>query len=232
MLKKFAVALLGMAAFAAIAQSVTDVHVTPTSGGYVQDARGNVMRSSTGLCWRTGFWQPGDAIDGCDGALTPPIAQPTAPALVVTAAENPATAPLVALPAATRCDSAIVLASDASFAFGKAVLTTAAKARLDGELRQRQASCDKLQSIKVTGHTDRIGSVHSNRVLSEKRATAIAAEVRQAGLTVPVEVRGVGSTVPLVVCNGKLSKAKLITCLAPNRRATIEFNGAFKVPGQ
>ena len=217
-----------MAALAAEAQSVTDVKASTPASGYVQDARGNVLRSGTGLCWRTGFWQPGDAVDGCDGALLPPIAQPTAPELTPSVVDSPVTVPVTALPATVHCDRAIVLASDATFAFGKAALTPTAKDRLNAELRQRLASCDKLQLIKITGHTDRIGNARSNRVLSEKRAAVIATEVRKAGLTVPVEVRGVGSTAPLVFCAAKRASAKLIACLAPNRRATIEFDGSIK----
>ena len=225
MLKIIAVALLSVTAFSAAAQSVTDVQSNRTQSGYARDARGNVLRSSTGLCWRSGFWNEGDAIDGCDGALVPPITQPTAPDLLPAGAQSPIAPPIVVPSPTPRCDSAIVLASDATFGFGSAVLRPPAKARLDLELRQRLASCDKLRMIKITGHTDRIGSVRANLLLSKRRAEAIASAVRQAGLSVPIEVRGLGAKSPLVICPGQRATARLISCLAPNRRATIEFDG-------
>ncbi len=228
MLKNLAVCLFGLVSWAAAAQSVTDVRVKSDSSAYVQDARGNVMRSGSGMCWRTGYWEPGDAVDGCDGALTPPIAQPTAPALAPQTATVVATAPLAVVMLAPHCDRAIVLASDATFAFGSAMVTANARTRLESELRQRLASCSTLQTIKITGHTDRIGSVRGNRLLSQKRAASIAAVATHAGITAPIEVRGVGSATPLVFCNGKISKVKLIACLAPNRRATVEFGSAVK----
>jgi OOP family OmpA-OmpF porin len=228
MSKKMALCLLGMAAFGAAAQSVTDVRAKVDASAYIQDARGNVLRSGSGMCWRTGYWESGDAVEGCDGALSSPIAQPTAPALAPATASLVPAAPLAVTAPVPHCNSAIVLASDATFAFGKANLTARTRERLEAELRQRLASCSQLQAIKITGHTDRIGSARSNHDLSQKRAASIAAAATHAGVTVPIEVRGVGSESPLVFCNGKISNMKLIACLAPNRRATIEFDSEVK----
>src|ERR1700739_2588312 len=37
---------------------------TPKSA-YVQDARGVIARDPYGLCWRTVYWTPADAVPGC-----------------------------------------------------------------------------------------------------------------------------------------------------------------------
>jgi OOP family OmpA-OmpF porin len=33
---------------------------------YAIDQRGYVVKSGTGLCWRTGYWTPAMAIEECD----------------------------------------------------------------------------------------------------------------------------------------------------------------------
>ena len=50
------------------------------AGGYVTDSQGAAVRSSSGACWRTGYWTPSMATAECD----PELAQaPKAPAPAV-----------------------------------------------------------------------------------------------------------------------------------------------------
>ena len=56
--------------------------------GYVIDQRGYVVKSGTGLCWRTGYWTPAMAIEECDPDLVkkPAMAAPAKPAVAPAAA--------------------------------------------------------------------------------------------------------------------------------------------------
>ena len=35
--------------------------------GYLKDSAADIVRNGYGECWHTGFWQPEDAVVGCDG---------------------------------------------------------------------------------------------------------------------------------------------------------------------
>ncbi len=41
----------------------------PKNSGYVISPNSEVVKSGSGLCWRTGFWAPANAIVGCDDDL-------------------------------------------------------------------------------------------------------------------------------------------------------------------
>jgi OOP family OmpA-OmpF porin len=197
----------------------------------MQDSRGAIARSQFGMCWRTGSWTPADAAPGCDGELLPPITKPTAPAIVppsaVAAAPAPEPVPVVPV-AVARCDFAVALDSDQAFAFNQAVLSTAARKRIDEEVLPKLASCAHVDVVLVTGHTDRLGSQQYNQKLSEKRADMVAAYLKTKGAATQIDMQGAGKTQPVKSCNGKLSRTKLIACLAPNRRVTIEARGIAK----
>src|SRR5476649_5815 len=82
-----------------------DIKAATPKSAYVQDARGVIARDPFGLCWRTGYWTPADAVPGCDlplcvepeklvdGKCVAPAA-PIAPAPVAPAAA-PAPKPVV-----------------------------------------------------------------------------------------------------------------------------------------
>jgi OOP family OmpA-OmpF porin len=230
MLKRMACGLvIGTAMAGASAQ--TDVQARPTSSAYMQDSRGVIARSQFGMCWRTGYWTPADAVPGCDGELVPPITKPTAPAIVpptaIAAAPAPAPVPVAPVPL-KRCDFAVTLESDQAFAFNRAVLSTAARKRIDEEVLPKLASCAKVDLILVSGHTDQLGSQAYNQKLSEKRADMVAAYLKSKGAAAQIDTQGAGKTQPVKSCNSKLPRSKLIACLAPNRRVTIEARGIAK----
>lgn len=210
----------GIAAASATAQTVTDINAKTPNSAYLQDSRGVVARSPFGLCWRTGTWTPADAVAGCDGELAPPVAKPTAPAV---AAPAPAAAA-----APKRCDFSVTLSNDQTFAFNKAVLTASAKKRIDDEVFTKLNNCSKVDIVLVTGHTDRLGSQQYNQKLSEKRATAVAAYLKNKGVKAEIDTLGAGKTQSIKACDDKLPRAQLIECLAPNRRVVIEGRGLAK----
>lgn len=226
MLKKMVCSVaIAMAAAGAFAQ--TTIQATPNSSAYVQDSRGSILRSEHGLCWRSAYWTPADAVTGCDGELVPPITKPTAPAIVspTTAAAAPAPVAPSAPVAPKRCDFAVTFGSDQSFVFNKAVLSAAAKKRIDQEVLTRLASCAQVDLILIAGHTDHLGAQQYNQKLSEKRAKTVAAYLQSKGATARIDTAGMGETQPVKSCDAKLARAKLIDCLAPNRRVTIEVRG-------
>jgi OOP family OmpA-OmpF porin len=223
MLKKSACGLiLCLGATAAFAQSdSTAVQAKPQHNAYLQDSRGAIIHNGEGLCWRSGYWTPADAAVGCDGALVPPIARPIAPDIVAPVATAPVAPPT--LPA--RCDFTVTLNNDQTFAFNKWALRSAAKKRIDQEVMGKLASCAKVDLITITGHTDRLGSEQYNQKLSEKRANAVAAYLKNKGATTQVNTVGAGKTQAVKSCDDKLGGKKLVECLAPNRRVVIEIRG-------
>jgi OOP family OmpA-OmpF porin len=201
--------------------AVSDIKAAPENSAYVQDARGHIARTPSGMCWRTGFWTPADAVPGCDGPLLPPIAKPTAPEIVPP--------PLVQAPPPPvppkRCDFSLTLENDQLFAFGKAELNAAASKRLDNDVLPLFAACATVDSAVITGHTDRIGSDTYNQKLSEKRAVAVALYLKSKGVAAQIVTIGAGEKQTVSSCGAGLSRSKLIRCLAPDRRVTIDVQG-------
>ncbi|QRY78222.1 OmpA family protein [Pseudomonas sp. PDNC002] len=120
------------------------------------------------------------------------------------------------VPAKTRT---LNLAADASFAFGSATLRPEGKAKLD-ELAEGLRD-SQVQSVRIVGYTDRIGSEQSNIRLSLARAGAVRDYLVARGVDRDViDALGRGPTEPLVTCPGSASP-EVIACLAPNRRTTV-----------
>ncbi|MFC3107183.1 OmpA family protein [Undibacterium arcticum] len=228
MLNKLAIGVvIGSLASGISAQTVTDIPAAKLNSAYAQDARGTIVRNPYGLCWRTGYWTSADAVAGCDGELAPPIPKATAPEFA--APTTVATAPVsVTPPATTACDFSAILENDQTFPFAKAQLSGAAKNRIDQDLRNKLAGCGTIRSVIVTGHTDRLGATGTNQQLSEQRAAAVAAYLKSAGVAAPVTIVGAGETEPVKSCDTKISRKKLIDCLAPNRRVVIDVKGSSK----
>lgn len=210
-------AMLGLSA-AALAQT-PGIDLKGTVG-YAIDQRGEVVRSGTGLCWRTGYWTPAMAIEACDPDLVKKAAPAAAPAAPAPAAAAPAAA--APKPAAQK----VTLAADALFDFNKADLRPEGKAKLD------KLSADikgiKLEVIIAVGHADRFGTDAYNLKLSEKRAEAVKAYLVSKGVEPNrVYTEGKGKKQPVTKadqCKGPKSK-KVVDCLQPDRRVEIEVIG-------
>jgi len=147
-----------------------------------------------------------------------PAVQPTAPA--------PAAAPVAA---AKRCDAAVTFRDQETFAFDRFNLTSAAKARLDGDVIGRLATCASVSAIVIEGHADRIGSQQYNQKLSERRADSVKGYLVDKGVDrTKIDTIGMGKTLPAKFCPDVKKRSELITCLAPNRRAVIAIKGPGK----
>lgn len=213
----------------ATAQAQTkDIVLKDEIKGYAVDSRNVVVRSGAGLCWRSGSWTPAMAIEECD----PDLVKKPAPAPAKAAAPAPKAMPAPAAAPAPAAPKIITLAATGLFDFNKAILKPAAKTEIDQKVIGKLASVGKIKLIVVGGHTDRIGSAAYNQKLSEKRADAVKAYMVSKGMDGNmIETIGFGKTTPaqgVPKCDDKLPRAKLIACLEPHRRVTIEIQAAAK----
>ena len=148
---------------------------------------------------QAGYWKP----ESCAAVLDPP--RPPAP-------PAPPPAPLPEQP--------LRLSADALFGFDSAVLSAEGQQAVQGILAQvREAA--QVQSIRVTGYTDRIGSASYNQALSQRRADAVRNALVQGGVPAgSISAEGRGAAEPIVQCEQR-NRRELIACLAPNRRVQI-----------
>lgn len=210
MIKKLILALIFTASsFHAIAQSTTNIQA-PAKSAYGEDSEGTVLRSSTGLCWRSGSWTPENAIPGCDGPLAPPVVSHIAPDIV----------PLEPATTDKQCNFTVTLEDNQTFAFGKTTLRDAAKRRIDRDILSIFAQCEHIKTVTITGHTDRLGSAHANQQLSKRRADTVAEYLKSNGVNVKIITIGAGSNAPVKYCKVG-NRTKLVNCLAPNRRVSV-----------
>lgn len=107
------------------------------------------------------------------------------------------------------------------FAFDEAKLKDTSV--LDNEVVPKMKENKIFASVKVTGHTDKLGSEAYNQKLSEKRANQVRDYLISQGIEADRLIAvGKGELVPVVDCDGVKGRKALIECLAPNRRVEIE----------
>lgn len=114
---------------------------------------------------------------------------------------------------------------DSLFDFGKSDVKPSGKAAIDKFTADLKGA--DFEVIRVTGHTDRIGSHAYNMKLSQHRAEAVKAYmVESAGIPADkIEATGVDGSNPVTKsgeCKGNKKTKKLIACLAPDRRVEVE----------
>jgi len=214
-----ALGVLAGAAQPALAQATSGVP-------YVIDSRNAIVKDPYGLCWRTGYWTPAQATCECDKDLLPKEkCEPPAP-VAAPAPPPPTPAPVAPKPVQEK----ITLAADVLFDFDKAVLKPEGMAKLDDLVGKLKPIA--LEVIIAIGHTDRIGSAEYNQKLSVRRAEAVKAYLVSKGIEPNrIYTEGKGLKQPVKDCPNPTAKgpiktrAQLIECLQPNRRAEIEVVG-------
>ncbi len=194
------VILAGLGMFSGLSHAIT---------GYVDSTSKSIVRNGFGDCVHTHRWSVETAVAECEPAIVAERdgVKLAAVEVIVVKELKP-----------VRIDA------ETLFGFDSAELTDIGMKRLNDLLTGLTATDLQSQKIQITGHADRIGEDAYNMRLSERRAGAVQEYLVSRGV-VPnfIETKGVGSAYPVVACEGKRGNA-LIDCLAPNRRAKIEFS--------
>jgi outer membrane protein OmpA-like peptidoglycan-associated protein len=122
----------------------------------------------------------------------------------------------------------VTLGADGLFRFDGASLADLlpeGRRKLDVLAGNIKGSFQLTDAVKVTGHTDRLGSHAYNDALSMARANTVRDYLVQAGVPAQkIQVQGRGESEPKVQC-AQARRADLIDCLAPNRRVEIDVAG-------
>jgi len=226
--------LMSLIAAASLSVFATSTMAQDNTAGYWESqqapAGSNVWKNSTGLCWRSGFWTPASATKECDPDL---FKEEPAPAPRV---EAPAPAPQVEAPVVKPAPEVvkITLASTALFDFNKAVLKPTGRKAIDSEVLNKLKSLQSFELVVVNGYTDNIGTDKYNQRLSERRANAVRQYLVSQGIKPEqIQAKGLGEADPVAKCDGVKPRAKLIACLAPNRRVEVDVHGqVIKLPAE
>ncbi|MEJ2631317.1 MAG: OmpA family protein [Acidihalobacter sp.] len=191
--------------------------------GYWVNSAGQTWHNSYGQCWHTGSWTSKNATAACDSQLMP---KPK-PAPVSTSKPEPTPAPLPK-PKPKPKPKMITLNETASgkatMGFNKYAVTPEQAQLLDSQLKSIKDS--EVQSVKITGYTDRIGPRAYNMKLSQKRADSVATYIKQHYDISANKIQsvGMGPADPVVQCKGVSGWKPLVKCLAPNRRVTVKVD--------
>jgi OOP family OmpA-OmpF porin len=213
--------VLSLALLSGISAAGTAFAHDVANAGYLIDTRGTLVKNNYNQCWRTGYWTPAMAVKECDPDLVkkeePKKEEPKAAAPVVPVAGPEAPAVKVTFKAETLFD------------FDKAVVRPEGKKELDDKVVASMKAHPEVELLLVTGHADRIGTEKYNQNLSERRAAAVKTYLVDQGIAADrVKTVGKGETMPnpdantVNNCKGTKKTKKLIECLQPDRRVTVE----------
>lgn len=136
----------------------------------------------------------------------------------------PMPAPVVIAPVPQR----VSFSADTLFGFDKSTVRPEGRVELDKFSSQLGGT--RYESIRVEGHTDRLGSTAYNQTLSEERAESVKNYLVTSGNIDPTRISAVGKseTQPVTAagdCSDNLARSALINCLQPDRRVEVEVTG-------
>lgn len=136
--------------------------------------------------------------------------------------------PMTVMPAPAKMRKT-TLGADGLFSFdgGRAAdLLPEGRRKIEALAGDIKRDFKSLRMIKVTGHTDRIGTAAYNDALSLTRANTVRDLLVQQGIDArAIRTEGVGQRHPVVTCPGASASAEVVSCLQPNRRVDIEVSG-------
>ena len=194
-------AQVNAAAITPIADAVNSRHVQDAADSQIWVSGDYGATNGTDkLCWQTGYYPDGNPVVGCDAVA--------------------AKQPVVQVKGSLNLDAATL------FDFDKASLRPAGQEML-GRLAAFLNRNTYSQSV-VVGHTDSWGSDAYNDRLSLRRAEAVKAYLVGQGVPAgKIVTKGMGERELIVdpkTCKG--TKAARQACEQPNRRVTVDIEGA------
>lgn len=217
------------ATLACNARTVACAEVRLVRAGHAEQQTGWRAATPHVMMVEDGIRRAGQEAAACTGTT---VAVQAGSAAVVPVGSVAPIAPVapIANPALTK--ETYVLLADTLFKFdksGRDEMSPGGKQRIDA-IAQRLKSYQSIATLNVVGHTDRLGSDAYNNPLSARRASTVQALLESMGVkAVKVQASGRGKSDPVTTaCSDKLPRAKLIDCLQPDRRVTIEVTGVVK----
>lgn len=140
--------------------------------GYVEDPRGEAVKTNSNLCVHTGSWNPSNATPWCDSELLPkpPPPKPAPVAFIPT----PPSSDILGEPVA------IVVPAHVLFVPELPVLTEEGKKALTDVISRYPFA--GMKSIAIVNHTDDINESGEHQTLDEERAQAVAAFFAESGV--------------------------------------------------
>lgn len=180
--------------------------------------RGDIDMASVGLVYRFGQQgqRPAPRVEAPHFVAAAPAPAPAA---------VPAALPQARVPAPLM---KVAFSADSLFDFDKSVVKPSGREALDKFASDLKGA--NYEVVKVTGHTDRIGSHDYNMKLSTRRAEAVKNHLTgSAGIAANrITATGVNGAHPVSrpgACVGQKPTPKLIACLQPDRRVEVEVSG-------
>jgi OOP family OmpA-OmpF porin len=155
------------------------------------------------------------------GAPAPVVAEAAPEPAPIAAAPEPMPEPAPAPVVCTPTVETITLQAEKLFGFDKAKLADTSE--IDTQVVAKMKENPIFASVKIVGHTDKLGSAEYNQKLSERRANQVRDYIISQGIDANRLIAvGKGEDVPKVNCDDVKGRKAQIECLAPNRRVEIE----------
>lgn len=218
---------------ACTAQTVACAEVRLVRAGHAQEQTGWRAATPHVMMVEDGIRRANQQAASCaPPPAAPRAAAPVAPVAPVAVAPRPAPAPAPvvtqAAPVQTLTRESFVLLGDTLFKYNKSGISDMLPGgieRLNG-IAQRLKSYQSISTLRVAGHTDRIGSDAYNDELSSRRALSVQTYLATQGIRAErVEVIGRGKNEPVSNCSTKAPLPQQIQCLQPDRRVNIDVTG-------
>jgi OmpA-OmpF porin, OOP family len=217
-LAKLAVTFGAVLALSACATSPGEWPLKPGSvgsviPGHAAESGNKPVRTSNNECVNLGYSvASGEHPKGPPGDCTVQPPPPPPPPV----AEAPPPPPP---PVERRVQQKITLQADALFDFDKAVLKPGDRSEIDEAVAKMRSRGVAAENIKLTGHTDSIGTDAYNQKLGLRRAEAVKQYMVNHGVAADkIAVESKGKSQP--VASNKTAEGR-----AKNRRVDIEFEG-------
>ncbi len=145
-----------------------------------------------------------------------------------------ASAPVPIVQTVIQTKETFVVLADTLFRFDRSSLADMLPGGLQrlGQIAERLKTYKSIDTLSITGHTDRLGSDEYNDKLSADRAATVKAQLEALGVRAnKVTVEGRGKRQPVTSaasCAGQGRSETLIQCLQPDRRVEIEVTGVVR----